>query len=110
MRFPNKYLRNLKPYKLASHAIWTVSPSERDKVLKLDWNEATLPPSPLVKQRITELLEEPDFFHLYPMTHNDVLLHRLAEYVGISEDNVQYFASSDALHEYICKVYIYFSY
>ena len=106
MRFPNKYLRNIKPYKLASHAIWSVNPDKREEVLKLDWNEATVAPSPLVKQRIEELLTQPDFFHLYPVTHNELLLKRIADYVGLPEENVQYFASSDALHEYICKVFI----
>ena len=106
MRFPNKYLRNISPYKLASHAIWSVSPREREEMLKLDWNEATIAPSPLVKQRITELLSQPDFFHLYPTTNNERLLSLLADYVGLPVENVQYFASSDALHEYICKVFI----
>ena len=46
MKFPYKYLRNLKPYKLASHKFWTVKPEERPKILKLDWNESTIPPSP----------------------------------------------------------------
>ena len=106
MRFPNKYLRNISPYKLASHAIWSVSPQEREELLKLDWNEATIAPSPLVKQRIMELLSQPDFFHLYPTTNNEHLLNLLASYVGLPVENVQYFASSDALHEYICKVFI----
>lgn len=106
MRFPNKYLRNISPYKLASHAIWSVPAEERETMLKLDWNEATIAPSPLVKQRIQALLEQPDFFHLYPVTHNERLLELLADYVGVPMENVQYFASSDALHEYICKVFI----
>lgn len=106
MRFPNKYLRNLKPYKLASHVIWSVAPEKRKEILKLDWNEATIPPSPLVKQRIHDLLEEPTFFNLYPSTNNEKLIELLAKYVGLEKENVQYFASSDALHEYICKVYI----
>lgn len=106
MRFPNKYLRNISPYKLASHAIWSVPAAERESMLKLDWNEATIAPSPLVKQRIQALLEQPDFFHLYPVTHNERLQQLLADYVGLPEENVQYFASSDALHEYICKVFI----
>ncbi len=106
MHFPNKYLRNISPYKLASHAIWAVKPQDRDQILKLDWNEATIPPSPLVKQRILDLLGQPDFFHLYPVTHNEKLLTLIARYVGVPVDNVQYFASSDALHEYICKVFI----
>ena len=106
MRFPNKYLRNISPYKLASHAIWAVEPSDREDILKLDWNEATIAPSPLVKQRIMDLLNQPDFFHLYPTTNNEHLLSLLAQYVGLPVENVQYFASSDALHEYICKVFI----
>lgn len=106
MKFPNKYLRNLKPYKLASHKIWSVEPKQRNEILKLDWNEATMPPTPLVKQFIEEMLNEPMFFNLYPTTYNEKLMVLLSKYVGLPIDNVQYFASSDALHEYICKVFI----
>ena len=49
MKFPNKYLRNLKPYKLASNKIWSVELEERPEILKLDWNEASISPS-LTKQ------------------------------------------------------------
>lgn len=106
MKFPNKYLRNLKPYKLASHKVWSVSSEERASILKLDWNEATVSPSPLVKEMIYQLLEEPMFFHLYPTTLNEKLLNLLSEYVGLPTSNIQYFNSSDSLHEYICKVFI----
>lgn len=106
MKFPNKYLRNLKPYKLASHKIWMVTPEERTGILKLDWNEASVPPSPKVKERIEKILKEPSFFNLYPTTYNDELMALLSEYVGLPVDNLQYFGSSDALHEYICKVFI----
>lgn len=106
MKFPNKYLRNLKPYKLASHKIWSVTPEKRSEILKLDWNEATQPPTPKVKERLTELMSEPAFFNLYPTTYNDKLVELLSQYVGLPKDNVQYFASSDALHEYICTVFI----
>lgn len=106
MKFPNKYLRNLKPYKLASHKIWAVGSDERSKILKLDWNEATIPPTPLVAERLQRLLNEPSFFNLYPTTCNDRLLQRLSVYVDLPQENIQYFSSSDALHEYLCKVYI----
>ncbi len=106
MKFPNKYLRNLKPYKLASHKIWSVSPQERKGILKLDWNEATISPSPKVMERIEKILQEPCFFNLYPTTCNEELYALLSEYVGLPKENIQYFASSDALHEYICKVFI----
>lgn len=106
MKFPNKYLRNLKPYKLASHRIWSVKPEERQLILKLDWNEASMPPSPKVKERISQILSEPCFFNLYPTTYNEELHTLLSEYVGLPKENIQYFGSSDALHEYICKVFI----
>jgi len=106
MKFPNKYLRNLKPYKLASHKIWSVKPEEREDILKLDWNEASIPPSPKVRERIERIMHEPCFFNLYPTTYNEELMTLLSEYVGLPKENLQYFGSSDALHEYICKVFI----
>lgn len=106
MKFPNKYLRNVKPYKLASHKIWTVKSRERNEILKLDWNEATIPPSPKVNERIERILKEPCFFNLYPTTYNEELHYLLSKYVELPKDNIQYFGSSDALHEYICKVFI----
>lgn len=106
MKFPNKYLRNLKPYKLASHKIWSVAPDERNQILKLDWNEATVSPSPKVFERLSKIMREPGFFNLYPSTYNDELHSLLTSYVGLPKENIQYFGSSDALHEYICKVFI----
>lgn len=106
MKFPNKYLRNLKPYKLASHKIWSVTPEERKSILKLDWNEATIPPSPKVREALHALLDEPEFFNLYPTTLNDRLLNALSSFTELPKENLQYFGSSDALHEYICKVFI----
>lgn len=106
MKFPNKYLRNLKPYKLASHKIWSVSPEERCEVLKLDWNESTIAPSPLVLDAVNQLLLQPSFFNLYPATSNEELLNLLSQYVKLPIENIQYYGSSDVLHEYICKAFI----
>ena len=106
MKFPNKYLRNLKPYRLASHKIWSVTPDKRSEILKLDWNEATIEPSPRVRERILQLMQEPSFFNLYPTTLDDELMDALAKYTGLPKANLQYFGSSDVLHEYICKVFV----
>ncbi len=105
-KFVNKYLRNFKPYKLASHKIWNIKTSERKNILKLDWNEATIPPSPKVIERIINLISDEPFFNLYPSTCNDELLTLLASYLNLPKENIQYFASSDSLHEYISKLYI----
>ncbi|MCU4173866.1 pyridoxal phosphate-dependent aminotransferase [Carboxylicivirga sp. N1Y90] len=106
MRYVNKYLRNLAPYKLASHKIWDVPKSERSNILKLDWNEATIPPSPLVHERLMELMNDQPDYNLYPSSYCEELHKAFAEYAGVPKGNLQYFASSDVLHEYIARVFI----
>lgn len=106
MSFINKYLRNFKPYKVASHKIWNVSPEERKEILKLDWNEAAIPPTHLVKENLMKLTRDGAFYQWYPSTYNEKLLDLLAGYTGIPKENIQYFGSSDSLHEYIAKMYI----
>lgn len=106
MRFINKYLRNLAPYKVASHKIWEVEPIERTQILKLDWNEATVPPSPNVQNRLRQVVEQTDTYFLYPSTHNKKILELLSAYTGLSESKIQYFASSDAAHEYLVRTYV----
>jgi histidinol-phosphate aminotransferase len=106
MKFINKYLRNLAPYKVASHKVWEVSDENRKSILKLDWNEATMPPSPRVKERLSKLVENEDVYFLYPSTNNDEILQRLSIYTKLPVDNLLYFASSDSLHEYLVRMYI----
>lgn len=101
--FINKYVAKLRPYKLASHKVWEVS--GKDEILKLDWNEATIPPSAKVIDSIQHFLMTQKL-NWYPDTNNEKLLTALSAYNGIDKKNVQYFASSDALHEYILRTYI----
>lgn len=63
MSFINKYLRNFKPYKVASHKIWNVTPGERSGILKLDWNEATISPTKLVSDNLSKLTQEGNFYN-----------------------------------------------
>ena len=100
----NKYLRNITPYNVVPHAIWDAD--DRSSFLKLDWNESTNQPTPKVKEALNKLLEKPDFFNLYPKTFNEDLLNKLSEYTNLDKKYLQYFASSDAIHEYIAKMYI----
>ena len=106
MALEKQQITNLQPYKVASHKIWDVSPEERSNILKLDWNEATIPPSPLVHKRIMELLEHPNFYQFYPATHSDELHEKLSSYARVQKENLQYFPSSDSLHEYISTVFL----
>lgn len=106
MKLINRYLRNLKPYNLASHKIWEENSINSIKILKLDWNESTIPPSPLVKQSLMKIVENESIYPLYPSTNNLKLLDKISSYVELPVGNVQYFASSDSLHEYLVKMYI----
>ncbi len=104
--FINSHLLDLRPYKIVPQEIWTIDPSEWENVLKLDWNESTIEPPQEVKQEIVDFIFSRDFLHLYPSTQNKELVSLLSDYAGVPERNIQYFASSDALHEYIAKLYI----
>jgi histidinol-phosphate aminotransferase len=106
MRYVNKFLRNLAPYKVASHKIWDVPAGERYKILKLDWNEATVGPSPLVQQHLYDLVNQHPDYNLYPCAYNEELHSLFANYAEVPKENLQYFASSDVLHEYIARVFI----
>jgi histidinol-phosphate aminotransferase len=101
--FANKYVKVLKPYPLVSHKAWELQGNE--DVLKLDWNEATIPPSPKVKESIEQFLGSGNM-HWYPDVNNIVLLDELAKYNDLPVENIQYFASSDSLHEYIVRTFI----
>jgi len=101
--FGNENIKRLKPYKLSSHKAWEKSGDE--DVYKLDWNEATVPPSPRVFKALHDAIETGKL-NWYPDTNNKRLIDLLAEYNQVSTDSVQYFASSDSLHEYIVRCFI----
>lgn len=101
----NKFLEKIKPYKVASHKIWRTPLSKRSDMLKLDWNEATCETSPLVKDRLQHLLQT-QFLNLYPDTSNQELYDSLSQYTDLPVRNIQYFGSSDAIHEYISRIYL----
>lgn len=104
--FISDYLKKRKPYKTVSQEIWNESPEQWGNILKLDWNESVIEPSVKVKQSILNYIEMADFFHLYPSVHNKELIEKLSFFSGVPEYNIQYFAGSDSLHEYIAKLYI----
>ena len=96
----NTHIKNLHPYKLTSHKAWEYTDEEKENILKLDWNEAAIPPSPLVKKQISELINK-GHLNWYPDVKRKQLLDLLEKYVGLEKSYIQYFASSDSLHEYI---------
>lgn len=104
MNLINRFIKNLNPYKVASHAIWEGNADHRKEILKLDWNEATIPPSPRVKEELQKVINDEMLFAYYPSTHNAKLINALSQYSNVEEEQIQYFASSDAAHQYLVKL------
>ena len=103
MKFLNSFINQLKPYQVASHKVWEVSNSERNEMLKLDWNEGSIPPSPRVKEALVRLMDDESLYRLYPPTYSDRLMQLLCDYTGLLNANIQYFGSSDRLQEYVSR-------
>ena len=101
--FVNKYVKRTRPYPLVTHLAWKFV--EDKSVLKLDWNEATIPPSPKVSHALSHLVQE-GRLNWYPDVNNCELRASIARYVSLPEANLQYYASSDSLHEYIVRAFI----
>ena len=99
----NKNIKKLKPYKLSTHKAW--ENIDDGDVLKLDWNEATCSASPGVIERVSHFIKN-GRLNWYPDVANNELLEKLAKYVGISKEKIQYFGSSDYLQEYISTCYL----
>ena len=94
--FENNSIKKIKPYKLSSHKIWDYVNDKN--ALKLDWNEATIKPSPLVINAIKNEIDNARL-NWYPDVNNEELIKLIANYNNLSINQVQYFASSDCLHE-----------
>lgn len=101
--FFNKFVNQLKPYTVSSHRAWEFV--DDDEILKLDWNEATIQPSGHVQNSLLEYFKT-GRLNWYPDVDNTHLRSKLSEYVGVDQKFIEYFASSDALHEYVIRAFI----
>ena len=95
MKYNNK-LEKLEPYCVSSGAL--LKSCEKSKWLKLDWNESTIPPSPLVKESLLHFISNEDLRH-YPDVNASELKSRLSQYAAIEEKYIEvYNGSDDALN------------
>lgn len=100
--FITKAVKNLKPYIVSSHDAWEID--DKSEVLKLDWNESTIQPSPDVIRDVTHHVMN-GHLNWYPDVDNSYLRRKIADYNHREVEEVEYFASSDALHEYVIKAF-----
>ena len=100
-RFEKKQLRDLTPYRLSSHKAW----NSGSQALKLDWNESTRSLSENIKNAVVEEIKHGNL-NWYPNVNNNELREAISKYSDVPQPYVQYFASSDALHEYIALAFV----
>ncbi|WP_418626579.1 pyridoxal phosphate-dependent aminotransferase [Anaerosinus sp.] len=98
----NKYVEKLEPYKTIAVDYWN---ENEEAVLKLDWNESTIPPSEAVQKKVCEVLHSRQL-NWYPPLKNDELLDKLAVYCNVDKTKIQYFLGSDSAHESIIKAFL----
>lgn len=109
----NKDIQNLKPYLSIPHKIWNLDSktsntkkSKKLEILKLDWNESTISPSPKVIKSLINFIKNGNL-NWYPNTQNLELLELLKKYCKQkSIQNIEIFASSDASHEAIIDTFL----
>ena len=98
--FTKEAVKQIQPYRLVPQEAWSNS-----NVLKLDWNEATIPISPHVKQALINAINTVNL-NWYPNVNKLKLLRLLADYVGVNQEKLLYFASSDSAQEYVARTFL----
>jgi len=101
----SKTAKSLRPYRAVS-SLERMDSTAENVPLKLDWNESTLPPSPLVAQRIQEFMSQSDHLNWYPDQKAAVLTERLAGYTGLPMKNILVTSGSDAALDVLCQTYL----
>lgn len=100
---PNDNIKRLSPYIPIPHEVWNICDKD---IIKLDWNESSIQPSPKVFQDIKLFLKHGNL-NWYPNTKNYKLLDAIASYANQdSNEYVEIFSSSDSSHENIIDVFL----
>jgi len=100
--FENHSIKDLLPYKISSHKAWEKKNAK--DILKLDWNESTDQLPDIIKKKLILAIDS-SRLNWYPNIRNRNLIAAISRYNEIPIDNIQYFASSDSLHEYIVRAF-----
>jgi len=101
----SEYVRNIAPYDAVSSLTKIMSRTQITHY-KLDWNEATVPPSPKVKESLLEYLSSSNGLNWYPPLFSPDLREKLSHYVGLTTDNVVVTNGSDDSLELLMKTFL----
>ncbi len=102
---PSEFASSLRPYRAVS-SLERIDPHRKPEPLKLDWNESTIPPSPLVLERIQAFLGNTHHLNWYPDQRAAELVNRLVRYTGRTEDQLLVTSGSDAALDVLCQTFL----
>jgi histidinol-phosphate aminotransferase len=100
---PNKHVGVLQPYKVSESG--KLAAHDKDKFIKLDWNESTYPPAPGVKKVLADFVEK-GLLNYYPDVNAAELRERLSGLLTVPVECIQVFNGSDAALRDICLAYL----
>jgi histidinol-phosphate aminotransferase len=98
-----KKFSKIKPYVLTSQKVYHIK--NKEKILKLDWNEFPYSPSKIVKKDMMQFLKIGNI-NWYPNTYPKKLINKISKYSNVKNNNVTIFSGSDSILECICKLII----
>lgn len=96
----------LTPYEaVSSQAVVDACPDQRNS-FKLDWNESTIAPSPMVTQAIAQAVTSGRGLNWYPSLGSVELIDGLAGYTGIGREHFLITNGSDDALSLICTTFL----
>jgi len=101
-----QHVAGLKPYDAVSSRDDMKRHPEELVCYKLDWNEATVPPSPRVHATISSFLMEQNHLNWYPTLGSPELKDRLSRFVGRPTEEILVTNGSDDALKLICDTFL----
>lgn len=98
-------VREVEPYKAVS-SLDEIQQRPTQVPHKLDWNEATVPPSPRVLEAIAAFLGNAHHLNWYPVLNSTNLIERLAAFYKVPGDRLLITNGSDDALDTVCKTYL----
>ncbi len=102
---PVEGIKNLSPYSPTS-SMELINAKPFQKPYKLDWNEATILPSPKVLEAMSNYLSGMNHLNWYPEIMSSSLKEKLSKYTDIPAKNIIVTNGSDDALELINKVFL----
>ena len=92
-------------YASSTQAAWQMERAKID-LFKLDYNESDESPSPAVRERLRQLVENDRYYHWYPESETPTLQTAIASYCGAEQGNILVTHGSDMVIELMATAFL----